>query len=659
MIERTFQDIPEGKISEADQHSYLVSLGWYRGDTWEGLLRSKRILIVSEAGGGKTHECQSLCKQLFESGQAAFYLELASLASNDLRDMLEPDHETRFDEWLVSQSEVATFFLDSFDELKLSKGSFDLALKRLRKAIGGNLGRTRIVITTRPIPFDEKLIRKLLPVPETSEYEANSETFAQIALHGTAGLKKSDGESKAPDWRKVALIPLSDDQILAFAASEKVDNPKSLLDDLKKRNAEEFARRPQDLIELCADWRIAKRIRNHREQVKANIRIKLKPRDDRAEPADLSVDKATKGASRLALAMIFMRRFTIRHSAEADQGIDEAAIDPTSILPDWTEAEQKALLERPLFGFASYGRVRFHHRSVMEYLAADRLHFLQSKGMPSRALRRLLFAETRGKIVARPSKRPVAAWLALDNEMVFETLRDHEPGVLLEEGDPESLSLQKRCEALRKFVRRYGHGGWRGLNIPAIQVNRFSSPDLAETINGLWEEGIDNTEVSELLLGIISSGKIIGCSDIAFRAAYNLGLTKGERIDAVVALAEIGDSRIKNLVNELSTDPKTWPHYIAKILVTRLFPRNMPVEDLLPDSRMRRRAKGQNWRLCLVFAPHNRSSRVGDRRIGKTTGRTNFAHCCRAEMDERISPSKLRSSASYPGSRSYMRSRPQ
>ena len=190
MIERTFQDIPEGEISEADQHSYLVGLGWYRGDTWENLLRSKRTLIVSEAGGGKTHECQSLCKQLFDKGQPAFFLELASLANNDLRDMLKPEHEARFDEWLIAQSEVATFCLDSFDELKLSQGSFDLALKRLRRAIGGNLGRTRIVITTQPIPFDEKLIRDILPVPQTPEYEANEKAFAQIALHGTAGLKK-------------------------------------------------------------------------------------------------------------------------------------------------------------------------------------------------------------------------------------------------------------------------------------------------------------------------------------------------------------------------------------------------------------------------------------------------------------------------------------
>ena len=58
MIERTFQNIPESKLSEADQQSFLVSLGWLGGTTWEDLLRSLRVLIISEAGAGKTYECR-------------------------------------------------------------------------------------------------------------------------------------------------------------------------------------------------------------------------------------------------------------------------------------------------------------------------------------------------------------------------------------------------------------------------------------------------------------------------------------------------------------------------------------------------------------------------------------------------------------------------
>ena len=70
-----------------------------------------------------------------------------------------------------------------------------------------------------------------------------------------------ENDDAAPDWRTVALMPLSDAQIVEFATAQGVDDPEALLEDLEKRNAQEFARRPQDLIEICADWREHKHIR--------------------------------------------------------------------------------------------------------------------------------------------------------------------------------------------------------------------------------------------------------------------------------------------------------------------------------------------------------------------------------------------------------------
>lgn len=354
----------------------------------------------------------------------------------------------------------------------MSLGSFEQALKRFKKGIVSQLGRARIVITTRPIPFDQQLVRRLLPIPLVPPTEPNEETFAKIAMgdHQTRQAGEKDEEAVG-DWRTVALMPLSDAQIIEFARIQGVEEPEALLGDLKRRNAQEFARRPQDLIELCADWRENKRIRTHRDQVATNIRIKLQPRDDRHEPAELSVDKAIEGASRLALAMLVTRRLTIRHSAASDAIDDGAALDPAIILSDWTQIERKALLERPLFGFASYGRVRFHHRSVAEYLAAQRLLLLRERGMPFRALKRLLFAETKGRTIVRPSKRPVAGWLALMDDGIFEMLRDNEPSVLLNEGDPESLTQTQRNQALQAYVKRHGKGGWRGLDVPHIQIH--------------------------------------------------------------------------------------------------------------------------------------------------------------------------------------------
>ena len=61
------------------------------------------------------------------------------------------------------------------------------------------------------------------------------------------------------------------------------------------------------------------------------------------------------------------------------------ALDTSKYLKDWDATERSALLRRALFDPATYGRVRFHHRSVQEYLAAYRLKRLKEKGLLEKA----------------------------------------------------------------------------------------------------------------------------------------------------------------------------------------------------------------------------------------------------------------------------------
>ena len=607
MIERTFQDISKGNLAEADQQSFLVNLGWSRGTSWQDLLRSKRVLMISEAGAGKTYECRQQAQRLWNAGEPAFFIELTGLATGDLRSQLDGEEEARLDAWLSSQTDVASFFLDSIDELKLSLGSFELALKRMKRSIDGKLRQCRIIITTRPISFDGQLVRRLLPVPPAPANGPREETFARIAMHGHQTRQVQDQrDSEVPDWRTVALMPLSDAQIREFARMQGIQDPEELLKDLQRRNAQEFARRPQDLIELCADWRDHKRIRTHYEQVMANVRLKLQPREDRREPAELSVDQAIEGASRLALAMMVTRRMTIRHSAASDFSLDEAALDPAIILSDWNPNERRALLERALFGFASYGRVRFHHRSVLEYLSAHRLRSLRGRRMSFRALKRLIFAEARGRTIVRPSLRPVAGWLALFEDGIFEMLRDNEPAVLLDEGDPESLSQAHRSQALRAYVERHGQGGWRGLRVPPIQVHRFASSELSDDIIRLWGMGIQNPEVRRILLHLIEAGRIGECASIVHEVALDEKAPAEERLNAVDAMAAIRDPRLADIASGVAAAKDRWPQRIAEGVVRRLFPRDLSIDHLCRTlgwmKQGKRRAGDLNWYLPRLIA---------------------------------------------------------
>ncbi|WP_370215280.1 hypothetical protein [Idiomarina sp.] len=606
MVERVFNDIPEGKVTDADEQSFLVGLGWSRGSSWDDLLQSKRILIVSEAGAGKTYECREQSKRLWAAGQPAFFVELAELAKEDLVSLLDEDEETRLGAWLASQYEIATFFLDSVDELKLTMGSFERALKRLKKSIGGQLHRARIVITSRPIPFDEKLVKSLLPVPPIPSSESDEETFAKVAMREHREKHNNSNKNNSRDWRSVGLMPLSDEQIVNFCRREGVSAPDLFFEDLQRRNALEFARRPQDLIELCADWSMHKRIRTHRDQVDTNVRVKLLPREPRAEAAELSIDKAIEGASRIALAVQMTRRLTIRHSAESDVIDEDAALDPSIILSDWKPNERKALLERPLFGFASYGRVRFHHRSVAEYLAAERLMTLREHGMPFKALKRLIFAETQNKIIVRPSKRPVAGWLALQDSGIFELLRDHEPAVLLNEGDPESLMQTQRNQALCAFAKRYGPGGWRGLQVPHIQVHRFASNELADEVERIWRCGVENPDVREVLISLIEAGRIEACADIVSDITQEISATAVERIIAIQALVALEDKRLESISAGIADGDELWHEKVACGAILHLFPKHMSVDQLCRALRWIKQGKRDvsdfNWQLSSLIA---------------------------------------------------------
>ncbi len=593
-IARTFRDLSEKDVADIQSASTLARMGWSGDFGWDELLKSSRILIVSEAGAGKTFECRGQQEALWFKGEPAFFLELAALSREDVKNLLSADEETRFNAWLRAQSETATFFLNSIDELGLTLGSFDQALKRLGKALAGQLGRARIVITTRPIPVDQQIIQRHLPIPPTAA-EVSAEAFADHVMSRDQGQQQGQKNDGLKPWRNVGLMPLSKEQIRAMAVLECVADPDAMLADIQRGDAEEFTQRPQDLIELCADWRDHQRIRTHREQVESNIETKLKPRTDRREKAQLAPDRAMEGASRIALAAVLTRKLTLRYSAESDTvALSEAALDPSKILTNWVDLEQATLLERSLFGFATYGRVRFHHRSVIEYLAARRLDALlgQPQPVPIKSVKRLLFTKTaQGENVVRPSMRPVAAWLSLWRDSIYEEVRDREPAVLLNYGDPQSLRPNQRVETLKAYVERFGKGGWRGHHISRIQVHRFASCDLGPTVASLWSVGIENREVRDLILEFIEAGKLTDCADIAYSRAIDPKVDARERISALDALVALDDPRLPQLAEATEADTALWPDGLVRSALLSLFPKHLGTDRLC---RILRRVREPN-----------------------------------------------------------------
>ena len=578
--------------SELEDLQHLASLAEYGlSETfgWKEVLACSRVVLLAEAGSGKTWEMEEQVKQLRSEGQASFFLPLESLDKEVLTEVLSADDERLFSAWLARGRSPAWFFLDSVDELKLTQGKLQRALRRVAKSLDGHFERVHVVISSRPSDWraetDLALIRELLPiVPQIEEAQLTEEAFL-APLRRTGGQKTDkSSETKEEEPKTLVLLPLNREQVETFAQRKGVDDTAGFITALQREDAWTFARRPMDLTELIVLWHQSGKLGTRAEQHEANVGCKLEDDSARPDSGTLNDRKARLGAERLALALAMTRnRMILSPVQPLDHQRREGVLNPADILTDWTPAERQTLLRRALFDPATFGRVRFHHRSVQEYLAACRLRcYLREQGMSIRSLYCMLFGERYGLSVVLPSMRPISAWLALWIADVRRELVRREPEILLTLGDPQSLPLDAKADLLRSFVAAYGKGRWRGIELPIDELRRLVQPELADLVRDLWAGGPENDDVQEVLLTLIWQGPLAACSDIAESAARDTTLTPYHRIVAVRALAACDAwPAARGISESILAAPDYWPARVVYGVAPSLFPRILNVDELL------------------------------------------------------------------------------
>ncbi len=589
---RSFRGLTREEIADPDKLEAYAAVGLGGQIDWDGLLGAKRALIVAAAGAGKTYECREQARKLFADGKAAFFLTLEGISTNDLRFLLEPLQYARYRQWLSDGYSESYFFLDSADELLLSHGDFRLALRKLAHALDGQLHRAKIIVTSRPIALDVDAFASELPIVPSSpavEIIASADECFRHLISGKAredhhaDSKKQEDGDPGTSVRIVGLTSLSQTQIEILAALCGVEDVPTLIAEIDRKRAWEFARRPQEMIEICSYWIEHGELGTRSQQIVEDIRRKLQETGDRKRHVGLSDAKALDGAERLALAQLLTRKRTIRFSDLSLDAVEQqAAIDPSIILRDWSENERAELLQRPLFGFASYGRVRFHHRSAVEFLAAQRLNrFCRDGHMAKSALFGMLFGECYGQQLILPSMRAVAAWLSVENEAVRDEVLRREPEALMDDGDPESFPVSARSRILAEYVRRYGRDEWRGVRIPYPQVLRFASPDLSPIVRDLWFKRSTSPDVRELLIDLMQAGRMRDCLDIASEVANDPNATRTDRITALTAIGEMTEpGGLAVLVASILTDAQ-WPSRVKEGVLSVLFPKHMTPEEFV------------------------------------------------------------------------------
>ena len=592
-LQRRFLEVTDEKIDVPEALSAWVDHVPGSTSVWSDLLKHYRVVLLAEAGAGKTAELRHQAKRLTAEGNFAFFVALEDLDRESIDKILSPDEEKRFEKWKTIRDASAWFFLDSVDELKLTQGKLDRALRRLSKVLDGNLHRARIVVSCRPSDWrplpDADIVTNRLPVPVVctrASSEPSEEVFIEALRHeyghATPATSEQQEDAQRHDLQTVVMLPLSNRQVERFARQSGVEEAAAFLAAVHRHDAWTFARRPLDLIALMDKWEQSGTLGTRVQQHETNVATKLRDDPDRPDNDVLSEEKACDGAERLALALALTRTRSIQSPEQVpDEDRSDGMLDSGQILMDWSEAERKALLRRALFDPATYGRVRFHSRSTQEYLAARHLLSLRGKGMSTNALLRLLFAERYGIKVVIPSMSAIAAWLALWDDTVCRELREREPEALLSQGDPESLDLDTRARIVRCFVAAYGTGGSRGLNVPIKEVRRLADPELAPVIRECWNRAT-NDEVRELLIEMIWQGAIESCADLARDVAFDLSSTRRHRVIAIRALIACKcDADVANLASDMLDRPTRWEDGVVHGVSADLFPLFLTAAQLL------------------------------------------------------------------------------
>jgi hypothetical protein len=462
---------------------------------WSDILQFSRVVILSEAGAGKTEEIRHTAQRLRHKGKAAFFLRIEHISSLFESAFEEGSYE-EFENWLGSDDQEGWLLLDSIDEARLrSSLDFERAIRHLSCRLKPALQRVRLILTGRTAAWRPK-----------SDLDLCIKHFSHSAPC-----------ADKPVFTVVALDDLSREQVRQFAQKREVPDVKELLEEVERTDSWYCTTRPLDLHELVDFWQANKRIGSRLELLKKSIEKRLQePDQNRDEHSKLAPDQIRKGARLVAAACTLTGQQTIA-VPDGDQTAHRLRLD--SVLGDWSAIERMTLLQRAIFDEEIYGTVRFHHRSVREYLTAEWFAELLKQDVSRKRIEDLFFRKQYGIVVVPPVMRPILSWLAiLDTKIQEQTLRVA-PEVLLEDGDPSQLSLSTRQQVLNTMCADLA----AGVPHPPTDytaIRRFAAKDLTEDVRRLLSNYKD--EASQVfLLKMVWRGRLDGALQEALELAQS------------------------------------------------------------------------------------------------------------------------------------------
>jgi len=520
---------------------------------WQGVLSRRCSVILGEAGTGKTSELRERALILRQQERAAFFLPVEEVGESGVAGAIDPSDAKRFRAWRDS-GEEGWLLLDAVDESKLRGHKLRKSLRAIIGELGDCLGRLHVILSSRPSDW-------------------GTEDGTEIAKFNDLLVDSHEKAGKEPERPCLLRIaPLEDGQVSRLVSHYGAEDATALLGAVRDTNSWMFAERPLDVRWLVGYWNAHKKLGSLREMLDFNIGEKLK--EKRQRPTLLSQDKARDGARRLACAATLSRTAALWLPDE-EASMPHDALDPREVLSEWSPDEIGDLLARGLFDEATYGRVRFHHRSVREFLAAEHLRAMRDAGLARSELERLLFPLAGRRTVVPRHLAPVVAWLALDDESAYHLGRIHAPEHLVDEGDPSGFPPEKRQELLLAYAERFRDRGRIFHHFDRHGLRRFACLGLAGTVRGLLLAADTHDHLRAVLLRLVEVGPIPANADAALDLALAPTTPQGIRIQAIKATAKAGTHGQRQQLLTLVGQPSARDRDVACVLLRFLFPEEM------------------------------------------------------------------------------------
>jgi hypothetical protein len=460
------------------------------GVGWDELLLKRRVVILAEAGSGKSTEMADRARLIAAAGRFGFYTAVEDVGRDGLECALGVTEQERLGAWRASD-EDAWFFVDSVDEAKSGRIRLEKVLRRLAEGIRGAERRAYIILSGRitdwEVRRDLDSLKKWLSVPSArSEVSAEEELQRIVRQEG-----RRQEAPPAHDQPFVArMAQLDRNRVRLFAQGKFTPDLDRFLEAIEIGNFWHFAGRPLDLDWLVRFWQSEGRFGSLAEMVDRSITERLREANtDRARSDTLDAVAARHAIERVGAAMVFGRRDTLAIPDGELAFTSESTLDLGDVLPDWSPENRLLLMSRPVFDPSTFGRARFHNDNagvVRSFLTAKWLLRLRSANLSTRPLFDLLFAKSYGLEVIRPSLTETVAWLSLWDADVAKEVVECSPLLLLESGDPASLRPGIRRAALEAAVRELSTGDHEPFWWDNYKLSRFADPDLGGVVSSLW-----------------------------------------------------------------------------------------------------------------------------------------------------------------------------